>query len=216
VFVHVADPVGSGFVESLARPGGNVTGFTNFEFSITSKWLGLVKEIAPRIGRVAVLQNPANPSAAGYLRVIDAAAPSIGTQVTAVAADDAATIERGIATVARESSDSVIVLPEINTTVHRALIVALAARHRLPAIYPYQFFVENGGLISYGPEGPDAPDPYRRVASYVDRILKGEKPANLPVQAPVKYELAINLKTAKALGLTVPDKLLVAADEVIE
>jgi putative tryptophan/tyrosine transport system substrate-binding protein len=218
VFVHVADPVGAGFVKSLAKPGGNVTGFTNFEFSIGGKWLELVKEIAPRIGRVAVLQNPANPSAAGYLRVIDAAAPSIGAQVTAIAAHGAAaaTIERGIVTVARASSDSLIVLPDISTTAHRELIVALVARHRLPAIYPYRFFVENGGLISYGPEGPDAPDPYRRVASYVDRILKGEKPADLPVQAPTKYELVINRKTAKTLGLDVPSTMLARADEVIE
>jgi putative ABC transport system substrate-binding protein len=212
VFVGVADPVSTGFVKSLAKPGGNVTGFTNFEFPIAGKWLELLKQIAPRIRRVAVIHNPTNPTAAGYLRVIDEAAPSFGVQRELVAAQGAAEMERGIVGAARASSDGLIVLPEISTTTHRELIVTLAARHRLPAIYPFRFFATSGGLISYGPgvEG------FRQAGIYIGRILKGERPADLPVEASKKFDLVINLNTAKALGLTVPDKLLAISDEVIE
>jgi putative ABC transport system substrate-binding protein len=213
VFVGVADPVGAGFVESLAKPGGNLTGFTNFEFSIAGKWLDLLKELSPRSTRVAVLHNPTNPTAAGYLRVVDAVAPSMAAQVTTVAAHDAAEIERAFAMVARQSSDGLIVLPEVSTTLNRELIVALAARQRLPAVYPFRYFAEGGGLISYGPE--QLVD-FRQGALYVDRILKGARPADLPVQAPTKYELVLNLKTAKALGLTIPTTLLATADQVID
>jgi putative ABC transport system substrate-binding protein len=213
VFVGVADPAGASFVESLARPGGNLTGFTNFEFSIAGKWLELLKEFVPHISRAAVLQNPTNPTAAGYLRVVDAAARSMAVQVTTVAAHDAAEIERAINTVAHDSNDGLIVLPEISTTHNRELIVALAARHRLPAIYPFRYFAEIGGLISYGPE--QLVD-FREAARYVDRILRGAKPVDLPVQAPTRNEVVINLKTAKALGLDVPWFLQQRADEVIE
>jgi putative ABC transport system substrate-binding protein len=213
VFVGVADPVGAGFVESLAKPGGNLTGFTNFEFSIAGKWLDLLKELSPRSTRVAVLHNPTNPTAAGYLRVVDAVAPSMAVQVTTVAAHDAAEIERAFAMVARQSSDGLIVLPEVSTTLNRELIVALAARQRLLAVYPFRYFAEGGGLISYGPE--QLVD-FRQGALYVDRILKGARPADLPVQAPTKYELVLNLKTAKALGLTIPTTLLATADQVID
>lgn len=213
VFVAVADPVGTGFVGSLAKPGGNITGFTNFEFSIAGKWLELLKQIAPRTTRVAIIHNPTNPTAAGYLRVFDASAASFGVQLELIAAQDASEIERGMLAAARASSDGLIVLPEISTQVHRELIVTLAARHRLPAIYPYRIFAVIDGLISYGPDGFDE---IRRGGTYVGRILRGEKPADLPVQAAVKFELVLNLKTAKTLGLTVPEKLLALADEVIE
>jgi putative ABC transport system substrate-binding protein len=213
VFVSVADPVGAGFVASLAKPGGNITGFTNFEFSLAGKWLELLKQIAPHITRVAVIQNPTNPTAAGYLRVIDAAAPALGLQLTTVAVHDAASIERAIDAYARDSSVGLILLPELSMTSYRELIVARAALHRLPAVYPFEFFAAIGGLMSYGPDGLN---PYRQASSYVDRILKGEKPGDLPVQAATKFELVINLKTAKALGLTIPPTLLARADEVIE
>jgi putative ABC transport system substrate-binding protein len=212
VFLSVADPVGLGFVESLARPGGNITGFTNFEFLIASKWLELLKQIAPHVTRVAVIYNPTNPTAMGYQRVIDASSPRFAVQVKMIAAQDAAEIERGVATVAGASNAGLIVLPEISTTQHHELIVALADLHRLPAIYPFRFFTSKGGLISYGPDLEE----YRRSGTYIGRILKGEMPADLPVQAPTNYQLVINLKTAKALGLNVPPTLLAIADEVIE
>jgi putative tryptophan/tyrosine transport system substrate-binding protein len=213
VFTLTPDPVGAGFVDSLARPGGNATGFTNFEYGIGGKWLELLKEIAPRVTRAAVLRDPAIPAGIGQFGAIQAVAPSFGIELRPVDVRDAGEIERAVATFARSSNDGLIVTSNALALVHRNLIVTLAARHRLPTIYPFRFFVTAGGLASYG---PDSIDPQRRAASYVDRILKGEKPADLPVQAPTKYELAINLKTAKALGLDVPTSLLARADEVIE
>jgi putative tryptophan/tyrosine transport system substrate-binding protein len=213
VFTLTPDPVGAGFVDSLTRPGGNATGFTNFEYGIGGKWLELLKEIAPRVTRAAVLRDPAIPAGIGQFGAIQAVAPSFGIELRPVDVRDAGEIERAVATFARSSNDGLIVTSNALALVHRNLIVTLAARHRLPTIYPFRFFVTAGGLASYG---PDSIDPQRRAASYVDRILKGEKPADLPVQAPTKYELAINLKTAKALGLDVPTSLLARADEVIE
>jgi putative tryptophan/tyrosine transport system substrate-binding protein len=213
VFTLTPDPVGAGFVDSLARPGGNATGFTNFEYGIGGKWLELLKEIAPRVTRAAVLRDPAIPAGIGQFGAIQAVAPSFGIELRPVDVRDAGEIERAVATFARSSNDGLIVTSNALALVHRNLIVTLAARHRLPTIYPFRFFVTAGGLASYG---PDSIDPQRRAASYVDRILKGEKPADLPVQAPTKYELAINLKTAKALGLEVPTSVLARADEVIE
>jgi putative ABC transport system substrate-binding protein len=214
VFVQATDPVGGGLVNSLARPGGNATGFTNFELDISAKWLELLKQVAPRLTRVAVLRDPANPSGTGQFGAIQAVAPSFGVEeVRPVGLHDAGEIERGVTAFARESNGGLIVTPSGLAIAHREPIVKLAARHRLPAIYPFRYFVTDGGLISYG---PDAVDQYRRAAGYVDRILKGTKPADLPVQQPTKFELAINLKTAKALGLTVPSLLLTAADTVIK
>jgi putative ABC transport system substrate-binding protein len=213
VFVTVVDPVGSGFVESLARPGGNITGFTLFEYGISAKWLELLKEIAPRVTRVAVLRDPALASGGGQLGAIQSVAPSFGVELSPVGVRDAGDIERVITAFARGSNGGLIVTGSPLATAHRELIVALAAQYRLPAVYPQRYYVAGGGLISYG---ADTTDPFRRAAGYVDRILKGEKPADLPVQARTKYELVINLKTAKALGLTVPDTLLARADEVIE
>jgi putative ABC transport system substrate-binding protein len=213
VFTLTPDPVGAGFVESLARPGGNATGFTNFEYGIGVKWLELLKEIAPGVTRAAVLRDPAIPAGIGQFGAIQAVAPSFGIELRPVDVRDAGEIERAVATFARSSNDGLIVTSNALALVHRNLIVTLAARHRLPTVYPFRFFVTAGGLASYG---PDSIDPHRRAASYVDRILKGEKPADLPVQAPTKYELAINLKTAKALGLEVPPMLLARADHVIE
>jgi ABC-type uncharacterized transport system substrate-binding protein len=213
VFVNVVDPVGAGFVASLARPGGNTTGFTLFEYGISGKWVEMLKQIAARTTRAAVLRDPAIASGIGQFAVIQAVAPSFGVELSPIDPRDAGEIEHGITTFARESNGGLIVTLATDTIVHRELIITLAARHRLPAIYSYRFFVSDGGLISYG---PDPIDQFRRGASYVDRILKGEKPADLPVQAPTKYELAINLKTAKALNLEIPDKLLAIADEVIE
>jgi putative ABC transport system substrate-binding protein len=213
VFLQVADPVSAGFVTNLARPEGNITGFTNFEFSIGGKWLQLLKECAPSVSRIGVVFDPANPSWAAYLRTIEAVAPSFGVQLTPVSVRDAAEIKQRITAFARETNGAIVVFPSPVAFQHRASIIAAAAEQRLPAMYPYRFFTVDGGLMSYG---PPVGDPYRRAASYADRILKGTKVAELPVQQPTKYELAINLKTAKALGLTVPDKLLVAADEVIE
>jgi putative ABC transport system substrate-binding protein len=213
VFTLTPDPVGAGFVDSLARPGGNATGFTNFEYGIGVKWLELLKEIAPRVTRAAVLRDPAIPAGIGQFGAIQAVAPSFGIELRPVDVRDAGEIERAVATFARSSNDGLIVTSNALALVHRNLIVTLAARHRLPTVYPFRFFVTAGGLASYG---PDSIDPHRRAARYVDRILKGEKPADLPVQAPTKYELAINLKTAKALGLEVPATLLARADEVIE
>ncbi len=213
VVANVVDPVGAGFVASLARPGGNATGFTLFEYSTSGKWPELLKEIAPRVTRAAVIRDPTQGSGTSQFAVIQAVAPSFGVEVRPVDARDAGEIERGITAFARGSNGGLIVLGSGLAIFHRQLIITLAARHRLPAVYAFRYFVTGGGLISYG---PDSIDPWRRAAGYVDRILKGEKPADLPVQAPTKYELVINLKTAKALGLTVPDTLLARADEVIE
>ena len=213
VFTQITDPVGSGFVASLAHPGGNVTGFAIAEFSMYGKSLEMLKEVAPQVARVAVLLNPEQAPQAGMWRAIEVAAPSFRVQVTAADVRDSAEIERAIDSFARESNGGLIVLPNVPTIVHRGLIMALAARHRLPAVYSFRQFVREGGLISYG---PDRLDQYRRAAAYVDRILRGEKPSDLPVQQPTKFELAINLKTAKALGLDVSPMLLARADEVIE
>jgi putative ABC transport system substrate-binding protein len=213
VFVTVIDPVGAGFVASLARPGGNATGFTMFEYGMSGKWLELLKEIAPSAVRAAVLRDSANASGIGQFAAVQAVAPSLGVELSPVDVRDAGEIERAVAAFARSSKGGLIVTASPLASRHRDLIITLAARHRLPAVYASGYFVTADGLISYG---PDLLDQYRRAAGYVDRILKGEKPADLPMQAPTKYELAINLKTAKALGLTVPPTLLVAADDVIE
>ena len=213
VFVSVVDPVGAGFVASLARPGGNATGFTIFEYGISGKWLELLKEMVPGMTRAAVLRDPGTASGIGQYAAIQSVAPGLRVELTPVDVRDAAEIERDVAAFARTATGGLIVTGSPAAGAHRELIFALAARHKLPAIYAFRFFVTAGGLISYG---PDTIDPYRRAASYVDRILKGEKPADLPVQAPTKYELVINLKTANALGITVPPTLLARADEVIE
>jgi putative tryptophan/tyrosine transport system substrate-binding protein len=213
VFVAVTDPVGAGFVDNLARPGGNATGFILFEYTLSGKWLELLKEIAPSVMRAAVLRDAAMGAGPGQFGVIQALAPSLGVEVAPVNVRDAGEIERSVAGFARSSNGGLIVTGSALTAVHRDLIVTLAARHRLPAVYFGRDFVTGGGLISYG---PDIIDQYRRAAGYVDRILKGEKPADLPVQAPTKFELVINLKTAKTLGLDIPPTLLALADEVIE
>jgi putative tryptophan/tyrosine transport system substrate-binding protein len=213
VFTGTPDPVGAGFVESLARPGGNVTGFTPFEFGISGKWLELLKEIAPRVTQVAIIRDPAVAAGVGQLGAIQSVAPSLGVELRPLGVRDAGEIERVITAFARSPNGGLIVTGSALATVHRNLIVTLAARHKLPAVYYEQFFAAAGGLISYG---PDQIDQYWLAAGYVDRILKGEKPADLPVQAPTKYKLVINLKTAKALGLDVPPTLLARADEVIE
>ncbi|MFL5063761.1 MAG: ABC transporter substrate-binding protein [Xanthobacteraceae bacterium] len=213
VFVSVTDPVGAGFVENLARPGGNATGFTLLEFSLSGKWLELLKEIAPGASRVAVLLDTSNPSQTAQYGAIQAVAPSLRVEVTPVNMRDASEIERAVASIARAPDGGLIVTAGAAAVRHRDLIVTLAARHKLPAVYWERFFAAAGGLISYG---ADVADQYRRAANYVDRILRGEKPAALPVQAPTKYELVINLKTAKALGLEIPPTLLARADEVIE
>jgi putative ABC transport system substrate-binding protein len=213
VFVAVADPVGAGFVKSLARPGGNVTGFIQFEYTLSGKWLELLKQIAPGITRVAVLRDAAITSGIGQFAVIQSVAPSVGMDVSAINVRDAGEIEADVADFARSSNGGLILTASALANAHRDLIIALAARHKLPAVYYRRHFVASGGLISYG---YDIIDQCRRAASYVDRILKGEKPADLPVQAPTKYELVINLKTARALGLDVPPMLLARADDVIE
>jgi putative ABC transport system substrate-binding protein len=214
VFAIVIDPVGAGFVASLARPGGNATGFTLFEYSLSGKWLELFKEIAPHLTRIAILRDPAIAAGIGQFAAIQAMAPpSFGVELSPIDVRDASEIERDVAAFARGSNGGLIVTASSAASIHRELIIMLAARHRLPAVYPFRYFVTDGGLISYG---PDLNDQFRRAAGYIDRILKGEKAADLPVQAPTKYELAINLKTAKALGLTVPPSLLARADEVIE
>ena len=213
VFVQVPDPVAAGFVTNLARPNGNITGFTNFEFSIGGKWLQAIKECAPKVSRAAVIFDPGNPSRTAYLRAIEASAPNFGVQLTPAGVRNAAELEHEIGVFAKLANGALIVLPSAVTVQHRDLVISLAARHRLPAIYPYNFFAESGGLMSYG---VDLPDLYRRAASYIDRILKGAKPADLPVQQPTKFELVINLKTAKALGLSIPKELLLRADRVIE
>jgi putative tryptophan/tyrosine transport system substrate-binding protein len=190
VFVNFIDPVGGGYVESLARPGGNASGFTLFEYSISGKWLELLKEIAPRVTRAAVFRNPALPSGTGQLGALQAAAASLGVELRPVDVRDAGEIERAVTSFVRSSNGSLIVTANTSSDLHRDLIITLAAHHKLPAVYPFRYYVMSGGLISYG---PDLVDPYRRAAGYVDRILKGEKPADLPVQAPTKYELVINL-----------------------
>jgi putative ABC transport system substrate-binding protein len=213
VFVNVTDPVGGGLVASLARPGRNATGFTQFEFGISAKWLELLKQIAPELTRVAVIRDPTARSGGGQLGAIQASAPSFGVEVLPIDPQDAETIERGLMAFSADMKTGLIVTSSRLARLHRQLIVSLAARNRLPAIYAFRVYVAEGGLSFYG---PDAIEPYRRAANYVDRILKGEKPADLPVQAPTKYELVLNLKTAKALGLDVPATLLARADEVIE
>jgi putative tryptophan/tyrosine transport system substrate-binding protein len=213
VFVQVVDPVGGGFVDSLARPGGNATGFTNFEYGLGAKWLELLKQIAPSVTRAAVLRDPTVAAGIGQFGAIQTAAPLLGVEVSPVNVRDAEEIERAVTAFARASNGGLIVPGSALVGVHRDLIIALAAQHKLPAAYANRLYVAAGGLISYG---VDTFDQYRRAAGYVDRILKGEKPADLPGQAPTKYELVINLKTAKALGLDVPPTLLARADEVIE
>jgi ABC-type uncharacterized transport system substrate-binding protein len=213
VFVEVSDPVGAGLVDSLSRPGGNITGFMNFEYSLSGKWLELLKEIAPRLTRAAVLRDSANPAAIGQFGAIQAMAASLGVELRPIDIRDASEIESAVGAFANSANGGLIVTPSASTWVHYDLIIALAARHKLPAVYFSRDNVTGGGLISYG---PDLVDQFRRAAQYVDRILKGAKPAELPVQAPTKFELVINLKTAKALGLEVPPTLLARADEVIE
>jgi len=213
VFVSVPDPVGSGFVESLAQPGGNATGCIMFEYGLSAKWLELLKEIAPSVTRAAVLRDPAIVAGIGQFAVIQSAAPSVGVDVSAINMRDGAEIERAVTAFARRPNGGLILTASALAAIHRDLVVSLAARYKLPAVYITRYFVAGGGLVSYG---PDFVDQYRRAAEYVDRILKGEKPADLPVQAPTKYELVINLKTAKALGLEIPPTLLARADEVIE
>jgi putative ABC transport system substrate-binding protein len=214
VFTQVTDPVGQGLVPNLAHPGGNLTGFTSFEFSIGTKWLEALKQTAPRVTRVALVFNPQSaPFADLFLRPVEAAAPSFSVAPIVAAVRDPADVDRVFDALAREPNGSLMVLPDISMTNYREAIIALAARHRVPAVYPYRYFAASGGLMSYGIDGTDV---LRRAASYVDRILKGASPGELPIQAPTKYELVINLNTAKALGLDVPPMLLARADEVIE
>jgi putative ABC transport system substrate-binding protein len=213
VFVSLPDPVGAGVVDSLSHPGGNATGFTSFEYGLSSKWLELLKEIAPRVTRVAVVRDPAITSGTGQFAAIQAVASSLGVELNPIGVRDVGEIERAITAFARSSNGGLIVTGSALAAVHHDLIVTLAARNKLPAVYYNRFFVIGGGLISYG---PDFLDQFRRAAGYVNRILKGEKPADLPVQAPTKYELVINLKTARTLGLEIPPSVLARADEVIE
>ena len=213
VFTDVPDPVGAGFVDSLARPGGNATGFMLFEYGMSGKWLELLKQIAPAVTRVAVLRDPTMTAGIGQFAAIQSVAPLLGVELRPVDVRDPGEIERGVTAFARGSNSGLIVASSPSAMVHRDLIIGLAARHRLPAVYSFRYYVTSGGLIAYG---PDPNDPFRSAAGYVDRILRGEKPADLPVQAPTKYELVINLKTAKVLGLEVPPMLLARADEVIE
>ena len=213
VFTQTPDPVGAGFVASLARPGGNATGFTNFEYGVSGKWLELLKQVAPGVTRAAVLRDPTNPAGTGQWGAIQSVAAPLEVELSPVDVRDAGAINRGVAAFASGSNGGLIVTSSGFAILHRELIIKLAAQHRLPAVYPFRFYATGGGLVSYG---PDPIDPHRRAAAYVDRILKGEKPADLPVQTPTKYELAVNLKTAKALGLTVPPSVLARAHEVIE
>jgi putative ABC transport system substrate-binding protein len=212
VYAQGIDPVGNGYADSLARPGGNATGFIQFEYGLAGKWMELLKEIAPGVTRVAVLREPGQ-AAIGQWAIIQAVAQSLGVELKAIWLPDASEIERTISAFAGSPNGGLVVAVSAAALVHRELIVTLAARHRLPAVYPYRIFVTSGGLITYG---PDISSQYRRAAGYVDRILKGEKPGDLPVQAPTKYELVINLKTAKTLGLEIPPTVLARADEVIE
>ena len=213
VFVQVTDPVGSGYVESLAKPGGNATGFSTSEYGVSGKWLEVLKQIAPSVTRAGVIRNPAVPSGSGQFGAIQAVAPYLRMEVTPIDVRDPAEMERAVAAFAGSPNGGLIVTANGAAVVHRSLIIAMAARHKLPTVYWQRHFVEAGGLISYGDDGTDQ---YRRAAEYVDRILKGEKPSDLPVQQPNKFELVINLKTAKALGLEIPPTLLARADEVIE
>jgi putative ABC transport system substrate-binding protein len=213
VFTLTPDPVGAGFVDSLARPGGNATGFTSIEYGMSGKWLELLREIAPRVTRAAVLRDPTIPQGIGQFAVLQSVAPSLGMELSPVSVRDASEIDRAVTAFAHSSNGGLIVPGSALALLHRELIITLAARHRLPAVYFQRYMVTGGGLISYG---ADSIDPHRRAAGYVDRILKGEKPAELPVQNPTKYELVINLKTAKALGLEIPQTVLARADEVIE
>ena len=212
VFVNVPDPVGAGFVQSMAHPGGNITGFLNFEYSMSGKWAELLKQIAPNVTRALVFRDPTSAAGIGQFGAIRSVAQSLGVELTPLNVRDTDEIERNVAAFARSGNGGVIVTPG-GAAAHRGLIISLAARYKLPAVYPYRYYPVDGGLISYG---PNTNDPQRRAAGYVDRILKGEKPADMPVQAPTKYELVINLKTAKALGLTIPQSLLATAEEVIE
>jgi len=213
MFTTVADPVGAGYVQSLARPGGNATGFTNFEYAIGGKWLELLKQIAPSVTRVAVLREAAIAAGAGQFGAVQSVAGSLGVELRPVEVQDATEIEAAIAAFAQDPNGGMIVTGSPAASAHRRIIIELAARYQLPAVYNASFYVTDGGLISYG---PDFVDQFRRAADYVSRIMKGEKPSNLPVQAPSKYELVINLKTAKLLGLTIPDKLMANADKIIE
>jgi putative ABC transport system substrate-binding protein len=213
VFAAVADPVGAGLVDTLARPGGNVTGFMNFEYGFSGKWLELLKQVAPQVTRAAVIRDPATPAGIAQFSAIQAVAPPLGVEVTPIGVHDVGDIERAVATFARSANGGLIETASALGAVPRDLIITLVARYKLPAVYSFRYMVTAGGLVSYG---PDVIDQFRRAAAYVDRILKGEKPADLPVQAPTRYELAINLKTAGALGITFPVSLLGRADEVIE
>ena len=213
VFAQSLDPIGSGIVESLSRPGGNATGFIQFEYSLSGKWPELLKELAPTVSRAAIVRDASNPAGIGQWAVMQALAPAVGMELTPIGVRDANEIERGLSAFARGSNGGLIAAVGSSVIIHRDLVIKQAARHRLPAVYPYRYFVTGGGLISYG---PDLNSLYRQAAGYVDRILKGEKPGDLPVQAPTKYELVINLKTAKTLGLEIPPTLLARADEVIE
>jgi putative ABC transport system substrate-binding protein len=213
VFAQTPDPVGAGFVASLALPGGNTTGFTQFEFGTSAKWLELLKQISPNVTRVAIIRDAAFPSGLGQLGAVQAVASPFRVELTPIGAQDVSEIERGINAFARGRNDGIIVTASALTAVHRDAIIRLAALHKMPAIYPFRYFVTSGGLISYG---SDPIEQYSKAAGYVDRILKGEKPADLPVQAPTKYETVLNLKTAKALGLDVPRAVLLRADELIE
>jgi putative ABC transport system substrate-binding protein len=213
VFVDVSDPIGAGFIASLARPGGNLTGFLLYEASIAGKWLTMLKEIAPGLARAALMANPKTTSYDYFLRAAEALAPSLAIELVPSPVETAADIKRTIESVAHVPNSGLLLLPDTNNSVHRDLIVALAARHRLPAVYTSRVFVTAGGLMSYD---SDRVDRYRQATSYVDRILRGDKPADLPVQAPIKYQTALNLKTAKALGLTIPETLLATADEVVQ
>jgi ABC-type uncharacterized transport system substrate-binding protein len=213
VFVIVPDPVGGGFVDNLARPGGNATGFLQFEYGLSGKWLELLKQVAPSVTRAAIMRDPTTPSGTGQFGAIQSVAPALGIEVSPLGMSDAREIERAVAAFAHSPNSGLIVTGSALAQLHRDLIIGVAARHRLPAVYFERVFVAAGGLISYG---PDLVDQFRRAAAYVDRILKGEKPADLPVQAPTKYETVLNLKTAKALGLDIPATVLARADEVIE
>jgi putative ABC transport system substrate-binding protein len=212
VFVNAPDPVGAGFVQSMAQPGGNITGFSNFEYSMSGKWAELLKHIAPNVTRALVLRDPSSAAGIGQFAAVRSVAQSLGVELTPVNVRDADEIERNVAAFARSGNGGMIVTSG-GTGARRKLIISLASRHKLPAVYPYRYYAVDGGLVTYG---PNTLDPVRRAAGYVDRILKGEKPANMPVQSPTKYELIINLKTARTLGLTMPESLLATADEVIE
>jgi putative tryptophan/tyrosine transport system substrate-binding protein len=212
VFVNVPDPVGAGFVESMAHPGGNITGFSNFEYSMSGKWAELLKQIAPNVTRALVFRDPTSAAGIGQFAAVRSVAQSLGVELKPVNVRDNDEIERAVVAFTRSGNGGAIVTTG-GTAAHRKLIISLAARYKLPSVYPYRYYAEDGGLISYGLDPHDA---VRRAAGYVDRILKGEKPADMPVQAPTKFELVVNLKTAKALGLTIPQSLLATADEVIE